>query len=310
MKRRRLFLLGMALGGLYLWQEWQRRRHPVDLEGKVVIVTGASSGIGRETAHAFAAQGAHVVLVARREQILREVQEEIAVYGTTSLVVPADLTREADRQAVVQSALQTYGRIDGLVNVAGLSGGGPLAEMTPAEIRDLVEVNFIGAVRLTQQVLPVMLRQPRDKHGLRGHIVNVTSMAGRVPPPGMAVYTGTRRGLDGFTAALRRETAGTGVHVSSVFPTWTHTAMVARLDIQQLRRVGVLWPVEHADLPDIPALTIVEAVRYNRRVVALGGPQVRLGRLVETFAPGLVDFYWRVAVDLPAYLELMRKLGA
>lgn len=308
--RRQAFVLGLLLGGVALWQEWQRRQHPVTLEGKVVIITGATSGIGREAAHTFAAQGARVVLAARRADVLDAVQGEIAIYGSPTLVAPTDITDPDQRAALIRAALDAFGRVDVLVNNAGLSYGGWHQDVPPDQVRALLEVNFLGAVALTRLALPVMLRQPADDNGLRGHIVNVTSMAGRVASPGMAAYVATRRGLDGFSAALRRELGGTGIRVSSVFPTWTQTPMAAGVDETALHRTGAFWGVEHFDHPDVPALAILDAVRYNRRVVALGGPQVRLGRLVETLAPWLADLYWRAWVDLDAYIGLLRRLGA
>lgn len=308
--RRRFFLLGMALGSLYLWREWQRRQHPVTLDGKVVIITGASSGIGRETAHAFAAQGATVVLVARRAIMLEEVQEEIAVYGSPTLVVPTDVTDDAQLAALVQTTLETFGRIDVLVNNAGLSYGGWHQDIAPERVRALIDVNYLGAVQLTRRVLPVMLRQPRDAHGMRGHIVNVTSMTGRIASPGMAAYTATRRGLDGFSTALRREMRDSGIRISSVRPTWTHTPMANRIDESAMHRTGAFWPVEHFDHPDVPALAIMEAVRYNRPVIDLGGPQMRLAALTEAFFPAYVDFYFRTRVKVREFVTLMTQLGA
>lgn len=308
--RRRFFLLGMLLGGLYLWQEWRRRQHPVALEGKVVIITGASSGIGREAAHAFAAQGAQVVLAARRADVLEQVQAEIAVYGSPTLVVPTDVTQPDQCEALVAATLETFGRIDVLVNNAGLSYGGWHHELPPQQVRALIEVNFLATVALTRLALPVMLRQQPDASGVSGHIVNVTSMAGRIGAPGMTAYVATRRGVDAFTAALRREQQGGRVRFSSVHPTWTHTPMAAHIDEAALHRTGTFWAVEHFDHPDVPALAIVDAVRFNRRVVALGGPQFRQGWLAEMLMPGLVDLYWRVFVRMDEYMALMKRLGA
>lgn len=300
--------LGAAAG---LWLVWRRirREHPVNLKGKVVIITGASSGIGQATAHAFAAAGARVALAARRAEPLARTQAALAVYGTPTLAIPTDISREEDGEVLLQAVLTEWGRIDVLVNNAGVSYGGWLADGLPERVRTLVAVDFIGPVRLTQRALAIMLRQLPDADGVRGHIVNVTSLAGQVPEPGMTVYSATRRALDAFTLAVRREVAGTGVRLSSVYPTWTTTPMIIGIDEVGLQKVGVLWPLEHFDLPEAPARAIVDAVRYNRRVVARGGPQARLAWLAEWIAPELVDFYWRVLVDLPAYMTLMRRLG-
>ncbi len=305
---KRAAALGIVLGAAMIWQRaW--RSHPVSLAGKVVIITGASSGIGQAAAHAFAAAGARVVLAARRAEPLARTRAALAVYDTPTLAIPTDVSREEDGQALLETVGGTWGRIDVLVNNAGLSYGGWLAEMPPEQVRALVAVDFIGAARLTQRALAVMLRQPPDADGVRGHIVNVTSMAGSVPEPGMTVYSAARRGLDAFTAAVRREVAGTGVRLSSVYPTWTATPLVTGIDETGLQRVGVLWPLERFDPPEAPARAIVDAVRYNRRVVARGGPQARLAWLAEWIAPEVVDLYWRLLVDMPAYMALMRRLG-
>lgn len=300
--------LGTAAG---LWLVWQRarRKRPVSLKDKVVIITGASSGIGQATAHAFAAAGARVALAARRAEPLARTQAALAIYGTPTLGIPADISREEDGEALLQAVLAAWGRIDVLVNNAGVSYGGWLVDVPPERVRALVAVDFIGPARLTQRALAIMLRQPPDADGVRGHIVNVTSMAGQVPEPGMTVYSATRRALDAFTLAVRREVAGTGVRLSSVYPTWTTTPMVTGIDEAGLQRAGVLWPLEHFDAPEAPARAIIDAVRYNRRVVARGGPQARLAWLAEWITPELVDFYWRALVDLPAYMTLMRRLG-
>jgi len=306
--KREAAALGLALGIGLIWRR-ARRGRPASLAGKVVIITGASSGIGQAAAHAFAATGARVALAARRAEPLARTQAALAVYGTPTLAIPTDVSREEDGEALLRAVREAWGRIDVLVNNAGLSYGGWLAEMPPEQVQALVAVDFTGAARLTQRALAVMLAQPPDAGGVRGHIVNVTSMAGRIPEPGMTVYSAARCGLDAFTAAVRREAAGTGVRLSSVYPAWTATPLVAGIDQAGLQRVGVLWPLERFDAPEAPARAIVDAVRYNRRVVARGGPQTRLAWLAEWIAPGLVDLYWRLLVDMPAYMALIRRLG-
>jgi NAD(P)-dependent dehydrogenase (short-subunit alcohol dehydrogenase family) len=307
---RRMFWRGLlAVGGIGLWR-LLRRREPVDLRGKVVIITGASSGIGRAAAHAFATAGAHVVLAARRADMLRNLAHELAVYGVRALAVPTDVRRDEDLHRLVSATLDAFGRIDVLVNNAGLSYGGPLPELPPDRVRALLEVNLYGPLRLAQLVLPVMLRQEADASGLAGHIVNVSSMAGQIPAPGMTVYAATRIGLTRFSDALRREVDRTGVRVSSVFPTWTRTPMADGVPESGLRASRTLLPAERFDEPEVPAAAIVDAVRFNRRAVPLGGLQMRAGYLGRRLAPGLVDLWWRLVVDIPAYIEAVRGLGA
>lgn len=302
-----------ALGLLWRWRKQAQQQEPLDLANKVVIITGASSGIGAATAHAFAAEGARVVLAARREDALRTVQAELGIYGTPaqhaqSLVVPTDVTQDADLHQLVQTTLDTFGRIDVLVNNAGLAFGGKVHQITPAQLRRLTRVNITGPIRLTQIILPVMLRQ-EPVNGVRGHIVNVASVAGTISAPGQAAYCATRRGLIRFSTALRREVAGTGVHVSAVCPTWTATPMIEGFSEAQLRANGGLFPGEHLHLSAVPARAIVDAVQVNRPFVNLGGWMMRFGGWSEALVPALMDLHWRINVDAAAYMALMKSFN-
>lgn len=296
-------LAGVGLG---LWQVAARSR-PTDLRGKVVIMTGASAGIGRATARAFAAQGAKLVLVARRAEVLAEVAAELtrdfAVRPDTVLCVPADMTCAADLSRVVETSLCHFGRIDVLVNNAGLSLGGPLDGPPDAAVRQIINVNVYGPIRLTQLVLPVMLKQRR------GHIVNVSSMMGLLEPPGAAIYTATRAAIRGFSRALRREVAGTGVRVSTVFPGWTQTAMTDKLDRRKLRAANLLNPLITVDDPARPAQAIVDAVRFQRDEMLMGGLQMIVGGRLVGLSTRLTDLYYRWFTDRTAAVDALRDLG-
>jgi NAD(P)-dependent dehydrogenase (short-subunit alcohol dehydrogenase family) len=307
MIRRNWILGGSVLAGIL--DLWRRDRPRVSLEDRVVIVTGASSGIGRAAAAAFAQRGAKVVLVARRLDLLHDLQRELAAERHTPLVVAADVSLDTDLQAIVESTLAEYGRIDVLVNNAGVCYGGPIGDLTDDQLRGLMAINLYGPMRLTQLVLPVMLQQPSGPDGIYGHIVNVSSMAGQIPLPGMTAYSATRRGLAGFTDALRRELVGSGVRVSNVFPTWTHTPMAANIEESNLRRMGALFPVEHFDPPEVPARAIVDAVRRHRPTVVMGGLQVRVARRLQQAIGPFLDLYWRMFVDVPGYIKAMRNIG-
>jgi short-subunit dehydrogenase len=280
----------------------------VDLHGQVVIVTGASAGIGQAAARAFAAHGACLVLVARRAEVLDEVAAELtrdfAMPPATILSISADISRPDDLQRVIETTLRQFGQIDVLVNNAGVSLGGPLESQAEPALRQMIAVNVYGPIRLTQLALPVMLKQRR------GHIVNVSSMIGLLEPPGATVYAATRAAIRSFSRALRRELAGTGVHVSTVFPGWTQTAMTDKLDRGKLRAAHFLGPLITIDAPATPAQAIVEAVRFRRNETLLGGPLLIVGGHLVGLSPRLIDLYYRRFSDRAAALEALRDLGA
>ncbi|HUR18273.1 MAG TPA: SDR family NAD(P)-dependent oxidoreductase [Acidimicrobiales bacterium] len=172
--------------------------------GLSVMVTGASSGIGRETATALAGRGARVFAVARSADLLYDLaggHERI-----TSL--PADLTDDAERAAVVEAV----GDIDVLVNNAGIGWVGQVEEMPPAQVRQLFELNVLALIDLTQRVIPGMLERGR------GHVVNVASVASWVALPPLTVYSATKFAVQGFSEGLRREMSGRGVTVATINP--------------------------------------------------------------------------------------------
>ena len=274
----------------------------ISLAGKVVIITGASSGIGRAAAMAFAEAGACPVLVARRREVLESVQQALPG-GSSSLVIPADITRSEDLQQVVAGTQARFGRIDVLVNNAGLSLGGPLQEMDPQAMHQMLEVNIYAPLRLAQLALPVLLGQGS------GQIVNVSSVAGVLNSPGYTAYAASRAAVIAFSKALRRELVGTGVKVSVVLPGWTRTPMSGRIPEQALRHARLLSPLATFDEPEVPARAILDCVRYGRSWVALGGLQYRLGMLAERWAPWLMDWVYRWYFDRDEMVRVLKDSG-
>ena len=176
------------------------------------MITGASSGIGRATAIAFARAGSTLVLAARREDRLRALAGEIEDHGGRALVLRTDVTRDEDVAALRDGSLAAFGRCDVLVNDAGVPGGGPFAQASPERIELIVRTNLMGVLSVTKAFLPSMLASRR------GHVVNVGSIAGRVAIPGVAVYSATKHAVVAFSESLHAEVAAVGVLVTAVNP--------------------------------------------------------------------------------------------
>ena len=185
---------------------------PRPIAEQVVVITGASSGIGRCTARFVADAGARVVVTARRAEALAELVREIEAEGGEALAVPGDVTREEDLRAVADAAVARYGRIDTWVNNAGVYLQGRVQDVTLDEYRRVLDVNFVGLVNGTQRALEVML--PRGA----GVIVQLSSVAAKRGVPYTSAYSASKAAIDGFTSAVRAELWGSGVRLSVVYP--------------------------------------------------------------------------------------------
>lgn len=187
----------------------------MDIKGKVVIVTGASSGIGEATARHFGREGAKVVLAARRVDRLEALAQEIRdmKMGAEALAVQADLSRLDDIKSLITQTLNTFGRIDVLVNNAGFGRLDWLEKLDPQkDIEAQFDVNVLGVVQTTRQALPVMIKQRA------GHIINMCSMAGLIATPTYTIYAASKHAVHGFSEALRREVKPWGIDVSLIYP--------------------------------------------------------------------------------------------
>ena len=281
---RRLFGLGALAGAGYWLVRYFRPQHStLVLSEKVVLITGASSGIGRALAYAFARRGARVVLVARREERLEAVRREIEPYTSDVLVIPADISDEAQLQRVVEQTLEHFGRVDVLVNNAGVSLAGWLQDLPPKLVERVLRVNLLAAIRLTQLVLPHMLEQRG------GYILNIGSILGRTTAPLFSVYNASKFGMTGFSSALRRELDRTGVYVTLALPGWTRTEMVSP-EIEDLaRRYG--YNVQEAD--EVAERIVLGLVHGDDEIV-LGGFFERVGIFLDCWAPWLMRLYWKL----------------
>jgi NADP-dependent 3-hydroxy acid dehydrogenase YdfG len=217
------------------------------LEGTVSLVTGASSGIGAATALVLAAAGSRVVLVARRKERLDELGSEIGRAGGEAHVVEADITDATQARSAVEAAVSRFGRLDTLINNAGLMLLGPVVGADPKEWERMLRINVEGLLHCTHAALPHLLKAAEAAPRRVADVVNVSSTAGRVARNGSGVYNLTKWGVNGFTESLRQEVTKRHVRISVVEPGGTETeladqnrpevrkAIAARLDFERLK---------------------------------------------------------------------------
>src|SRR5215470_5105079 len=254
------------------------RVKPRELAGRVVVITGASSGIGAATAVACGRAGMRVVLAARRADRLATVAAEVTTAGGAARVVPTDVSFEDSVRALIDGTVAEWGRVDVLINNAGVGILGTVEQTTPAEFEQLLRVNYLGAVYGVLAALPSMRRQGA------GHLVNIASVVGKRASPFRAAYVASKFALVGFSEALRLELRGTGIDVTCVCPIGTatdfHLAEPNRLGVPG--RGGPIQSAEHV------ARAIVRALRRPRAEVH-PYPPARLLFLANDLAPALVD---------------------
>ena len=222
------------------------------LQGRIALVTGASQGIGRACALALAAQGATVALAARNEARLAEVQAEIEAAGGTAAAFALDVADEVSIKAAAKEILARFGKVEILVNNAGITRDGLVLRMKRADWDDVLSTNLTGAFLLTQALLSAMLKNRW------GRIINITSVVGRTGQAGQVNYAASKAGLIGLTRSLAREVASRGVTVNAVAPGYIETPMTAVLDEKQTAAVMTSIPLGRAGTD----LEIAHAVAY------------------------------------------------
>jgi len=204
-------------------------------KSSVILITGASSGIGSATAWLFAKEGYRVVLVARRENRLEDLADRICLGGGQAIAVRTDVKNLEDINNLVQTALAVFGRIDILFNNAGFGRIDWLEGLAPGDdIQSQIQVNLTGLILLTQAVLPHMIERRS------GHIINMSSVAGLLAMPTYSVYAASKFAVRGFSEALRREVAVYGINVSAIYPGAVDTEFEERAHIQ--RKTGTRTP--------------------------------------------------------------------
>ena len=245
---------------------------------RVVVVTGASSGIGRETALLFARLGARVALVARRRELLEAVANEARAAGGRAMVASADVGDARATRAAIGRVRRAWGRIDVLVNNAGVLRPASVARIKAGDLEAMLRVNLFGPLFVTQAALPTLLRHRG------GSVVNVASLAGRRGITPLGGYCATKFALVGLTEALRTEVAPDVLHVGVVLPGVVETPMVHGEQVEVLSD----WPSQLNMPAEWVAAAIALAVRFRLREVSVP-PGAALMEELGALMPGATD---------------------
>lgn len=246
----------------------------------VVAITGASAGIGRATAMRLARDGCAIVACARRADRLDALVAEIATIGGEALAAPADVTRDEDMQALVARAVDRFSRLDVMICNAGFGIYGAIDDISPEQMRKLVDINYFGTYYATRAALPIFRRQGH------GHLIFVSSIVGRRGVPYMGAYSATKFAQVGLAESLRAELAGSDIHVTVVYPVSTETEF---FDVMLRETAGA---ITEARGPRQSATVVADAIA---RAVERPVPEVypfRKARglvVLNAVAPGICD---------------------
>jgi len=206
----------------------------MDFKDKTVLITGASSGIGKETAIQFAKKGSNVILVARRKQKLEQIAGDLKKYNTSILVCECDVSDKLQVENMAKLVLEKYDSIDILVNNAGFAIYGSVFDLTTQEIESQMATNYFGMIYCIKNFLPSMIQKKS------GHIVNVASVAASFGLPGIASYCASKFAMLGFSEGLKHELKGTGVGITVVSPIMVRTDFFDHPSFQKIPKYSPL----------------------------------------------------------------------
>jgi short-subunit dehydrogenase len=249
----------------------------MDYRSRVVIVTGASSGIGRETARAFARKGANVVAVARREPLLRDLIAECREHSPSSTYLVGDLSERSFAERVVDETFARHQRLDVLINNAAISKHKQIYHTSADEADYVMRVNFLSCVWTTFAAIPYLLRQAG------GTIVNISSFAAKVAPPREPLYAASKAAMSSFTEGLWNDLAGSNIHVAVINPGAIDTEIWDKED-EPIASPGRKYP------PTVVVDAIFEAIEKRRYEITVPkrNPALMAARLLRLLCPPLL----------------------
>jgi short-subunit dehydrogenase len=250
---------------------------------KVIVVTGASEGIGRALCLALAPQKPKLVLAARNEERLNTLKKEIEALGGQALVVPTDVTREEACKNMIQSAVATWDRIDVLVNNAGRTMWTTLEDLKDTSIiEQLIRINYLGAAYCTYYALPYLKAS-------KGRIVAISSIAGLNGLPTRTAYSASKHALFGFFDSLRIELLGAGVTVTMIAPDFVLSEMHRRAFDSDGKPLGTSPMQEDKIMTAEECATLIVRAIENRERMLITSSRGKLSRWIKMFAPSLID---------------------
>lgn len=234
------------------------------LDGKVAIITGASRGLGEQLAEALAARQVHLVLAARSEEKIEGLAQRLRRHGVRAVAIPTDVTERASLENLVSSATEQLGPVDILINNAGIEAVAHFHEMSLEEIESIATTNIVGVQLLTRLTLPQMIERRS------GHIVNVSSTAGKTVSPFMAAYSSSKHAVAAFSWALRAEVARYGIGVTTVYPHYVS-------DAGMFTEWGKTPPRAVKGVTSAEVVTkTIEGIERNRAEVVVAPPLAKL----------------------------------
>jgi len=260
--------------------------------GKVVIVTGASFGIGRETALLFAREGARLVLAARSHDALNSLAKEIAASNGEAIAVPTDVSIKEQVQRMVEKTIGAFGRLDILINNAGFGLYGRVEVLEEKDLKKIVATNLFGAINCIQAVIPQMKKQGC------GQIVNISSVAGKRAMPNVGAYAMTKFGLQALSESLRVELMGTGIEVIVICPGLTRTDFAMHAIHTSGARTAYSMESRKMTAAEVGQEVLRACEKHSREVILTTGAKALLW--VNHWFPRLSDW---IVLKVAPYLE-------